>query len=126
VAYRLAWFVATLPTMQLVDGALKGLQCRDLLKAAGYDFNKLDDYLTREQMQERIRMRPVQRRLQQSGIVATYRGAQLWGSWRHRGGLPPERGRPVEQGGGCGQLWPAAGPAYRLPDCVHVYGMVLV
>jgi hypothetical protein len=30
--------VATLPTMQLLDGALKGNQCRDLLKAVGYDF----------------------------------------------------------------------------------------
>jgi hypothetical protein len=58
--------VVTLPTMQLVDGALKGQQCRDRLKAAGYDF-KLDDYLTREEMQERMRMRPVQRRLQQAG-----------------------------------------------------------
>jgi hypothetical protein len=83
-------FVAILPTMQLVDGALKGLQCRDLLKAAGYDF-KLDDYLTREQLQERIRMRPVQRRLQQSGIVATYRGAQLWQLAAPEGAAPGAR-----------------------------------
>jgi hypothetical protein len=67
----------------VVDGALNGLQCRDLLKAAGYYF-RLDDYLTRERMQERIRMRPVQRRLQHSGIVATYRGAQLWQLWRQQ------------------------------------------
>jgi hypothetical protein len=78
----------------LLDGALKGHQCRDLLKAAGYDF-KLDDYLTREQMQERMRKSNVQRRLQHSGIVATYRGMQGCGSWRHRRGLVPLlRARP--------------------------------
>ena len=63
--------------MQLVDGALKGRQCRELLQDGGYDF-KLDDYLTREEMQQRMRMRPTQRRLQQNAVIAAWRGVELW------------------------------------------------
>ena len=70
-------FVVDLPTMQLVDGALKGRQCRELLQDGGYDF-KLDDYLTREEMQQRMRMRPTQRRLQQNAVIAAWRGVELW------------------------------------------------
>jgi hypothetical protein len=86
--------VKTLRTMQLVDGALpQGQQCRDMLKAAGYDF-KLDDYLVmREQMQERMCMRLVQR-LHQRGIVATYRDVQLWQPAAPEGAAPQVRARP--------------------------------
>jgi hypothetical protein len=111
-------FVATLPTMQLVDGALKGLQCRDLLKARPpATTSSWTTTSRREQMQERIRMRPVQRRLQQSGIIATYRGAQLWQS----GGTGRGCHRSEEdlgQGGGCGQPGRRRGQRIGSPDCV--------
>jgi hypothetical protein len=54
-------------------------------------------------MQERMRMRPVQRRLQQAGIVATYRGVQLWQLAAPGRGLPLVRAR---LGGG----WPRRPP----------------
>jgi hypothetical protein len=101
-------FVASLPAMQLVDGALKDQQCTDLLKAAVHDF-KLDNYLTREQMQERMRMRPVQRRRQQSGIVVTYRGVQLWQLAATEGAARLRCEQDLEQGGGCHGLRPWLG-----------------
>jgi hypothetical protein len=93
--------VVTLPTMQSVDGALNSGPAVQgpALKAAGYDF-KMDDYLTREEMQERMRMRPVQRRLQQaqaSSRPVPWRAAVAAGP--HRRGLPLVRAR---HGGG----WP--------------------
>jgi hypothetical protein len=69
-------FVVTLATRQLVDKALKNRRCRELLKGS-HDF-KLDDYLTREQLQQRMLMRPTQQRLQQLGVVAAWRGVELW------------------------------------------------
>jgi hypothetical protein len=53
-------------------------------------------------MQERIRVRPVQRRLQQSGFVATYRGAQLWQLAAPEGAAPGARKTRGRVAGGCG------------------------
>jgi hypothetical protein len=69
-------FVVTLATSQLVDMALKSRQCRELLKGS-HDL-QVDDYLTREQLQQRKTMRPAQERLQQQGVVAAWRGVELW------------------------------------------------
>jgi hypothetical protein len=73
-------------TIQLVDGALKGLQCRDLLKAAACYF-KLGDYHEGAHAGAHA---------QQSGIVATYRGVQLWQLAAPEGAHPLVRARPGE------------------------------
>jgi hypothetical protein len=69
-------FVVTLASRHLVVLALKGVECRRMLKVA---FNmKIDDYLTREQLRQRMFMRPTQQRLQDQGVVATFRGVDLY------------------------------------------------
>jgi hypothetical protein len=79
-------FVVTLASRQLVDKVLKGVQCRGMLKN-GFKM-KVDDYLTREQLGQRMFMRPTQQRLQDQGVVAAFRGVHLYQLVAREGAAP--------------------------------------
>ena len=68
-------FVVTMKDATLVDLALKGRQCRAAMKDRGM---KLDDWLTPAELQKRDRMRPIMKHLQNEGIVAVYRGTEVF------------------------------------------------